>query len=90
MRHFAVSFAKQQSRDYAPIQRRLESMGAVALLDAVWLVLRSSTAIHLRDELQATLHQEDALAVVELAPCGLWATRHAVDAGLSYLKRNMS
>jgi hypothetical protein len=89
MGHLLVTYDLHNQRSYPPIQEKLESWGAVRLLESVWLVSLDITAAQVRDALKAVVDAHDAVAVLELKGGSGWASLRVREAGLNWLRRNI-
>lgn len=89
MAHFVVSYDLHKQRTYEPVWERLESWGAVRLLESLWLVSLNNTASDLRDSLKEVMDADDSAAVIELKTGSDWATRCALRPGTDWLKNNL-
>jgi hypothetical protein len=89
MAHFIISYDLHNTRTYAPVWEKLESWGAVRLLESLWVVSLENTAIEVRDALKGVIDDDDSTAVVELKRGSMWGTTLAKKAGVDWLKANI-
>jgi hypothetical protein len=101
--HFARSFRNDgghhgtlhsQLRFAQPtvLRARLEALGelgAVRLLESLWLVTLNDTATEVRDALVAVVDADDSIAVVELKAGSNWASIRANESGVAWLRTNI-
>jgi len=90
MAHYAISFEVRDSRHSPHVRTKLESMGAVRLLDALWVLTSPKSAPQIRDELQKMIDLDDSLAVIELKSGSYWSCLRAKHAGVMWLKRSIA
>jgi hypothetical protein len=89
MSDFIVSYDLHQQRHYPPVWNLLEAMGAVRLLESLWVVSTNLTAMQIRDALQQVIDNDDSTAVIELKPGSWWANRLAKPQGVQWLQRKI-
>jgi hypothetical protein len=89
MSNYIVSYDLHHQRHYPPLWELLEALGAVRLLESLWVVTTSLTAAQLRDALQRVIDNDDSTAVVELKQGSWWANRLAKPEGVQWLQRNI-
>jgi hypothetical protein len=90
MNHFAISYDIHDSRHAPHVRAKLEGMGAVRLLESLWVVTSTKSAPQIRDELQKMVDIDDGLAVIELKAGSYWSCLRAKHAGVTWLKRNIA
>ena len=89
MAHFMISYDLHNQRTYEPVWKKLESWGAVRLLESLWVVTLNNTAIEVRDAVKAVTDSDDSIAVVELKSGSMWGTVNAKADGVEWLKKNI-
>jgi hypothetical protein len=90
MPHYAISYEVRDARHSPHIRSKLESLGALRLLENVWLLTSAKSAPQIRDELQKMVDLDDGLAVLELKSGSYWSCLRAKHAGVMWLKRNIA
>lgn len=90
MAHFMTSYDLHNQRTYEPVWDKLESWGAVRILESMWLVTLNNTAAQVRDALKAVVDTDDSIVVIELKTGSMWGTVNGKKAGVDWLKRNIS
>lgn len=86
---FCVSYDCHKVRDDQALSKALEESGGVRLLDSLWLISLDWTAVELRDAILIHLDSDDSLAVLELDSTKAWATAHAKEEGMEWLRQNI-
>ena len=66
MAHFVISYDLHKARVYEPVWRKLESWGAVRLLESLWVVTLNNSVGEVRSGLQQVVDNDDGIAVLEL------------------------
>jgi CRISPR/Cas system-associated endoribonuclease Cas2 len=89
MAHFIISYDLHHQRHYQPVWDKLESWGAVRLLESLWVATLNNTAAQVRDALKAVADNDDSVAVIELKGGSGWATSNARKSGVDWLKANI-
>lgn len=89
MAHLVISYDLHQQRAYKPVWDYLEGIGAVRLLESLWVVTTSKTPAMVRDDLKAKGDSDDSFAVLELKSGSGWATINAKAAGVAWLRANI-
>lgn len=84
---FCVSYDCHKVRDYQALWTALEESGGVRLLESLWLISLDWTAVELRDAIMIHLDNDDSLAVLELDASKGWATAHAKEEGMEWLRQ---
>ena len=90
MGHYAISYEIRDSRHSPHIRAKLEGLGAVRLLETLWVLSSAKSAPQIRDELQKMVDIDDALAVIELKAGSYWSCLRAKHSGVTWLKRNIA
>lgn len=90
MAHFMISYDLHNRRNYQPLWDQLNYWGAVRLLESVWVVSLTGTAIQARQTLQKVTDDDDSIAVIELKPGSMWGTFNGKPAGVAWLKKNIN
>lgn len=90
MAHYAISFEIRDARHGVHIRTKLEGMGAVRLLETLWVVTSPKSAPQIRDELQKMINLDDSLAVIELKAGSYWSCLRAKHAGVMWLRRSIA
>lgn len=72
---YSVSFDLLQPGNYASLNEKLRSLGAVSLLRSQWALRSRLSATELRNELRPFVDAADAIVVVEIG--AEYATRRA-------------
>ncbi|HVZ04234.1 SinR [Hyphomicrobium sp.] len=90
MPHYAISYEVHDSRHSPHIRSKLEGLGAVRLLETLWVLTSAKSAPQLRDDLQKMIDLDDGLAVLELKSGSYWSCLRAKHAGVMWLKRNVA
>jgi hypothetical protein len=86
MAHLMVSYDLHNTRTYEPVWEKLESWGAVRLLESLWVVTLNASAGQVRDALQAVVDGDDSIAVIELKEGSFWAVLRAKADGVTWLR----
>ena len=86
MAHFIISYDLRKQRNYQPLWDKLNSWGAVRLLESLWVVSMNSTAAAIRDALKSVVDDDDGIAVLEFTARTMWACFKAKDAGVNWLR----
>lgn len=90
MGYFLVSYDLHNRRDYQPLWDYLLKLGAVRVLESLWVVeLTRGGAGGLTSDIRAVIDGDDSLVVIELKPGSEWATVRAKKAGQDWLQRNV-
>lgn len=89
MAHFVISYDLHNQRTYPPVWARLQSWGAVRLLESLWVVSSNDGAGDLRDSLLQVIDKDDSVVVVELKQGSNWSARAAQVQGTNWLQRNI-
>ena len=87
---YAIAFDVHNQQNQVSIAAKLRKLGAVCTLESFWLLNSGNTTAQLRDELQTSIEYNDSLVIVELKAGAHWASRNAAEAGLDWMKRNLS
>jgi hypothetical protein len=90
MAHFIISYDLHHQRHYQPVWDKLESWGAVRLLESLWVATLNNTAGQVRDALQGVVDGDDSIAVIELKVGSGWGTYNARKAGVDWLKSKIA
>ena len=78
------------SKRRVAVWQKLEKLGAVHLLESVWLLSSPKSAKQIRNELQNEAAREDSVVVFELKSRSLWSCLNAKYIGISWLKQNIT
>lgn len=89
MAHYIISYDLHRERSYGPVWSLLESLGAVRLLESLWVVTSPYGVGDLREAIRQAMDQDDAVAVVELKPGSEWASFNARQPGVDWLTQNI-
>ncbi|MEV4934573.1 hypothetical protein [Sphingobium sp. LSP13-1-1.1] len=89
MAHFMISYDLHNGRNYQPLWNQLQHWGAVRLLESLWIVSLTGTAIQVRDVLNTVTDSDDSVAVIEVKTGSMWATRNCKAPGVEWLKKNI-
>ena len=89
MAHYLISYDLRKARNYQPVWNKLESWGAVRLLESLWVVSMNDTVGAIRQALQSVVDSDDGIAVLELKSGSNWATLNARQAGVDWLNANI-
>jgi len=89
MAHYIASYDLHNQRHYQPVWSALESLGATRLLESLWVVTTTLSAVELCNRIKAAADKDDSVAVVELKSGSWWATQLARPDGLHWLKQNI-
>lgn len=87
---YIVGYDLHHDRDYKPIWDTLKGWGATRLVEALWVVTSQLTANQIRDILYNATGKRDSVAVVELKPGSWWSCQDVPDAGVAWLRTNIS
>jgi hypothetical protein len=90
MAHFIISYDLHNQRHYQPVWDKLESWGAVRLLESLWVATLNNTAGEVRDALKLVVDKDDSIAVIELKKGSGWGTWNGKKPGVDWLKANIS
>lgn len=88
MSAYAISYDLHNNRNYQPLWDALARLGAVRLLESLWLVKSSLGIIQIRDQLQSAMDNDDSIAVLLLG--NSWAVNRANANGVAFLKANVA
>ena len=86
---YLASYDLHNQRNYQPVWTALEEMGATRLLESLWVLTSSLTAIQIRDRLKQAADSDDSVAVIELKSGSYWATERARQSGVAWLRQNI-
>lgn len=89
MAHYIASYDLHNQRHYEPVWEALRKMGAVRLLESLWVLTSNLSAEDVRNKIKAAADSDDSVAVIELKRGSLWATDGAQGAGVEWLKQNI-
>jgi hypothetical protein len=90
MAHYLISYDLHNQRHYQPVWDGLNSIGAVRLLESLWLVERLNTNPgNLAAWLKQLADSDDSVAVIELKPGSDWASRQAKTAGATWMQNHI-
>jgi hypothetical protein len=89
MSNYIISYDLHNQRHYQPVWTLLQNLGAVRLLESLWVVTTTLSASQISDALQTVIDNDDSTAVVELKQGSWWANRLAKSEGVQWLQRNI-
>jgi CRISPR associated protein Cas2 family len=90
MAHYIVSYDLHNQRTYPPVWKKLEGWGATRLLESLWVLTTTLTAVQIKDGLKAIIDSDDSVAVIEIKPASGWACTRAREAGVAWLRQNIA
>jgi CRISPR-associated endonuclease Cas2 len=86
---YVVSYDQHRDRDYTPVRTALKQLGAVSVLESVWLLDSDLTAAALRETLQTLTRNEDSLLIIQVFTNSSWAAFKAHAGSLDWLKKHI-
>jgi hypothetical protein len=86
---YVVSYDQHRDRDYTPVSTALKRLGAVSVLESVWLVDSNLTAAALRETLQTATRNEDSLLIIQVFTNSSWAAFKPHAGSLDWLKKHI-
>lgn len=89
MANYIVSYDLHNQRVYAPVWAYLQTLNGVRLLESLWLVSTSLTAVQIRDGLANVIDADDSIVVVEVSHGAWWAAIRAMPPGVAFLKNHV-
>lgn len=89
MSNFLVSYDLHNKRNYQPLYDALERLGAVRILESVWLLSTSMGAGELREHLRQFIDGDDSLVVIELLYGADWSAVRVKKTGSDFLQKNV-
>jgi hypothetical protein len=87
MARFIVSYDLRNHRNYPPVWDLLKSLGAVRLLESLWVMNSTATAEQIRNAVRRVVDKDDGVVVIELTLPFPWATFNALSGGQAWLQR---
>lgn len=89
MKNYIISYDLHDQRHYQPVWDLLNRIGAVRLLESLWMVTTAHGSAQLRDALRATADNDDSFVVIELIAGAEWSAWSAKSAGANWLTANV-
>ena len=89
MAYYVVSYDQHRDKDYTPVWTQLRNWGARRILESVWFVTSSLTAVQIRDTIRSVTRNEDSVAVIEIKQGSNWAAIAAQEEGVQWLRQNI-
>ncbi len=86
---YVISYDQHRDKDYTPLWNKLAQLGAVRVLESVWLLDLQQTAVALRDILKGVTKNEDSLLVIQVFTNSAWATLQVQTAGSNWLESHI-
>lgn len=86
---YAVSYDLHNVRHYQPVWDLLAKIGGVRVLESLWLVSNTATAVQIKDAVKAAADKDDSVVVLPLDPNGQWAVYRAQKLGADWLLKNI-
>jgi len=89
MRLYAVSYDVHEDRNYQLLIEGLRKVGAVKLLESLWLIAVNDGAGDVTDWMRSLANKDDPVVVIELKPGSSWSSVGAKRDGTAWLTRNI-
>jgi hypothetical protein len=89
MRLYAVSYDVHEDRNYQLLIEGLRKVGAVKLLESLWLIAVNDGAGDVTDWMRSLANKDDPVVVIELQPGSSWWSVGAKPDGTAWLTRNI-
>ena len=89
MRLYAVSYDVHEERNYQLLIEGLRKVGAVMLLESLWLIAVNDGAREVTDWMRSLANKDDPVVVIELQPGSSWSSVGAKRDGTAWLTRNI-
>jgi len=89
MKNYIISYDLHDQRNYQPVWDLLNRIGAVRLLESLWVVTTAHGSAQIRDALKAAADQDDSIVVIELIAGAEWSSWNAKPAGTNWLTTNV-
>jgi hypothetical protein len=90
MANYIVSYDLHKQRNYQPLWNALASLGAVRLLESLWLLRSTSNVDVVIQSLRRHIDGDDSIVVIELKSGSGWMTFNARPAGNKWLSNNIN
>lgn len=90
MAFYAVSYDLHNQRNYPPVWAKLESWGATRILETLWLLDSTLSAVQIRDALVAIVDNDDSIVVVEIKSGSCWAAIRSKEKGVAWLRQKIA
>jgi hypothetical protein len=84
---YVISYDQHRDKDYTPIWNYLDKLGAVRVLESLWILESNSSASDLRNALRTATNDEDSIFVIQVFTNSGWAAYNIRPEGSGWLTR---